>query len=454
MNKLGVIVPYRDRHKHLLEFRKSITDYLNAKEIPFELIIVEQDDAKAFNRGKLLNIGFKQALKLKCNYVVFHDVDMLPIEVDYSYVKTPVHLASERASFDQYFGGVTIFPVEMFEKINGYSNEYWGWGFEDDDLFYRCIVNNVPLNKKELKVASSHTAVLKFNGRNAYVEGINKSNSNRLTISICFEPQDLILNHETYDDEFTIFSLSELNLRVSYDSYTKYKTVIGYGENLSHITSQKLPPYKTYICLTIDKDINNVKMYQDGELIGETSYSEEFKSKEKQFYLGSNKDSLFFNGVLHSFALHEDILLEEEIKEIAENKFFGLTCDFGSYKSSSTLKTYYDTKYVKDYKLVDLAGINKAILNNCEIVPYTCTDLKIVDVPFRKKSRFKDLFHENNGFVNSSWKDITTRYNQLKFNNEVSKGYVNVREEGLNTLSYKELSNAHFKNQTHIVVEI
>jgi hypothetical protein len=450
--KLGVIVPYRDRFEHLQAFKNSITEYLNAKGIFFELIIVEQDDAKAFNRGKLLNIGFKQALKLKCNYVVFHDVDMIPTEVDYSYVEAPTHLASERASFDQYFGGVTIFPIELFKKVNGYSNEYWGWGFEDDDLFYRCMVNNIPLNKKKLNVVNNHTAALKFNGYNAYVEGVNKSNSSRLSITVFFEPQNLILNHETYDDEFTVFSFCELNLRVSYDSYTRYKTVIGTGENLSHITSQKLPQYKTSVCITIDKETRVVTMYQDGKLVGEATYSEEIG--DKQFYLGSNKDTFFFSGFIHSFALHESVLLEKEIKEIAENKFFGLTQDFGDYESSTTLKTYYDARFIKDYKLIDLVGSNKAILNNCEIVPYTYEEVKTIDIPFRKKSRFKDLFHEDNGFVGSSWKNITTRYNQLKFSNEVAKGYVNTKEDGLSNLTYKEYSNTRVGNQTHLVVDI
>ena len=67
---------------------------------------------------------------------------MLPIDVDYSYSDVPIHLAqgftnSDREIFDTYFGGVTMFPIDLFKKVNGYSNEYWGWGFEDDDLLMR-----------------------------------------------------------------------------------------------------------------------------------------------------------------------------------------------------------------------------------------------------------------------------------------------------------------------------
>jgi predicted glycosyltransferase involved in capsule biosynthesis len=158
--KLGVIVPYRDRYEQLIEFKKVIIEYLNSKGIDFELIVIEQDDAKMFNRGKLLNIGFIYAKKLKCNYVVFHDVDMLPLDVDYSYSDIPLHLATnfttlsskqKRIVFDEYFGGVTLFPSKVFEQIDGYSNKYWGWGYEDDDLLFRCKEKFVQLDEIKIK---------------------------------------------------------------------------------------------------------------------------------------------------------------------------------------------------------------------------------------------------------------------------------------------------------------
>ena len=178
--KLGVIVPYRDRENHLKTFNREISVYLNSKDIDHEIIVVEQSDDKPFNRGKLLNIGYLKAKELLCDYVVFHDVDMIPLEVDYSYSDKPLHLATnfevesknlKNLQFDDYFGGVTMFPSDMFENINGYSNLYWGWGFEDDDLLFRCAEKNILLDKKIIgKKEVKKIYGLYFNGKDSYIK--------------------------------------------------------------------------------------------------------------------------------------------------------------------------------------------------------------------------------------------------------------------------------------------
>lgn len=44
---------------------------------------------------------------------------------------------SHRAAYKGYAGGVLAIRRFQFEHINGFSNEFFGWGGEDDDLYNR-----------------------------------------------------------------------------------------------------------------------------------------------------------------------------------------------------------------------------------------------------------------------------------------------------------------------------
>jgi len=42
-----------------------------------------------------------------------------------------------RLPYQRRFGGATSFRPDVFELVNGYSNEFYGWGGEDDDMLRR-----------------------------------------------------------------------------------------------------------------------------------------------------------------------------------------------------------------------------------------------------------------------------------------------------------------------------
>ena len=149
---LGVCIPYRDngdgvRKEHLDTLVPYLTKFLNDRNIKHKIFIGHQVDDKLFNRSGTKNAAFLAAKEEGCDYVAFHDVDMLPEDgADYSYPEdNPVHIATYLSQWDynlrdiEYFGGVVLFTIEQFEAVNGYHANYWGWGMEDDDLYWRCV---------------------------------------------------------------------------------------------------------------------------------------------------------------------------------------------------------------------------------------------------------------------------------------------------------------------------
>lgn len=149
MTPFSIIVPFRNRWKHLSYF----IPHMRAKFPTMEILIVEQEEGKGFNRAKLLNIGALEASP-NSQYYAFHDVDMLPNKADYSYPVNPTHLASRvqqfkyRMPFPEYFGGVTLFNREDFSKCNGYSNNFWTWGGEDNEMYDNVLKAGLKIDRR------------------------------------------------------------------------------------------------------------------------------------------------------------------------------------------------------------------------------------------------------------------------------------------------------------------
>jgi hypothetical protein len=144
--RLTVVIPYRDRQAHLQQSIPLLTAMLARHGIRSRILIVEQAGSELFNRGKLINVGIRHAVDATDYYCV-HDVDAVPIEANYHCPSQPLRLVnklrtatgdSERT--DYYFSGAVSVSREQVFAANGFSNEYRGWGKEDDDFFFRLLL--------------------------------------------------------------------------------------------------------------------------------------------------------------------------------------------------------------------------------------------------------------------------------------------------------------------------
>jgi hypothetical protein len=143
--------------------------FLAKQQLDYGIYLVEPVDNVTFNRGLLMNIGFAEALEDKENdwqCFAFHDVDLLP-EDDrnlYSCPESPRHMSSAvstlnyRLPYEDIFGGVTSFSKQQFQHINGFSNLFFGWGGEDDDLAERVSLRGYKVSRYPLAIGRYHMA--------------------------------------------------------------------------------------------------------------------------------------------------------------------------------------------------------------------------------------------------------------------------------------------------------
>ena len=57
-----------------------------------------------------------------------------------------------RLQYEELIGGVLILKTEHLLASNGYSNLYWGWGAEDDDLYYRLKGLGYKVERPPIKI--------------------------------------------------------------------------------------------------------------------------------------------------------------------------------------------------------------------------------------------------------------------------------------------------------------
>ena len=156
--KIAIITCFRDTttDRSREKQRSIFIQLMNKLLVPYgkyKIYIIEQDkDGSAFNIGKLKNIGFEIASKEdKYENIIFSDIDIIPDYdlMNYLFLKSkdePLSLAYRGTRYEGYgafLGTLISFSPKTFKKINGYPNNFWGWGGEDVALAIRMNANKI-----------------------------------------------------------------------------------------------------------------------------------------------------------------------------------------------------------------------------------------------------------------------------------------------------------------------
>ncbi|XP_017069098.1 beta-1,4-N-acetylgalactosaminyltransferase bre-4 isoform X2 [Drosophila eugracilis] len=159
---VAIVVPFRDRYAHLSVFLRNIHPFLMKQRIAYRIFIIEQTNGKPFNRAAMMNIGYLEALKLyQWDCFIFHDVDLLPLDDRnlYNCPRQPRHMSvaidtlNFRLPYRSIFGGVSAMTREHFQAVNGFSNSFFGWGGEDDDMSNRLKHANLFISRYPVNIA-------------------------------------------------------------------------------------------------------------------------------------------------------------------------------------------------------------------------------------------------------------------------------------------------------------
>ena len=139
-----ILIPYRNREAHLKYYIDN-TIPLIEKYLPnTKVVVIEQEEGKEFNRGCVLNVGFKE-YENNTKYFITQDVDVNPsLEIIKNvYTKEDIEMLQIKIVHKMSLGGIIKAKHDVILNINGFPNYIWGWGIEDRALYFRCCMKNI-----------------------------------------------------------------------------------------------------------------------------------------------------------------------------------------------------------------------------------------------------------------------------------------------------------------------
>jgi hypothetical protein len=444
-HKLGVCIPYRNRREHLDKLINHLSQHLDEQGIDYKFYVGHQVDENLFNRGMMKNIAAKVAFDDGCDYIAWHDVDMLTHDLvlpDYSYPENnPIHIATKLSKYnygigyDQYFGGVVLFTKEQVDKTNGYSNEYWDWGQEDDDLFWRCYFENYTTGKVYKKIDNKRVAI--FNGENSLIKiPSNRDNNTCLhgdhTITITFSA-------EQQDEKTPIWLVGDKNKKfVEYpllrkdgsggwglsfnNSRAVTATLFDRLNQFNYNWAKRFENLWTQVTMSYNSDEKNMYFYINDELI---SQMDGIKQNIPFPITGDLRSHASIKPFLIGFCSQSNVYYKGKIADVKiYNKFFNEINEMEGNVDDLVLE----------------CDFTKEIDGDVNNISFENEDIEIIEniIPYRREGSFFCLHHEDEGFVNGGWaKGKSTAKNEKRFVTEMQQRKIDYKNDGFNQIMDK-----------------
>lgn len=154
--KFCISVPITNRRFFFDQWLPGIKDYLKEQKVKDYCIVAAEQEKIGnyyFSLSMSRNVGLYQGFnRFGCEYVTSVDVDIIPVRgVDYTWQGTNETMFTS-------FGGNKI-NRKAFERTNGYSPLYHGWGYEDTDFVHRLEHTGVGFQRWS-ETAGSHAVCL------------------------------------------------------------------------------------------------------------------------------------------------------------------------------------------------------------------------------------------------------------------------------------------------------
>ena len=452
-HKIGICIPYRNRQEHLERLIPSLSRHLDRQGIDYGFYVGHQVDDRLFNRGGMKNIAAEYAFNDGCDYIAWHDVDMLPhnMTCDYSYPEDyPIHIATKLSKYnyglgyDQYFGGVVLFNKEQVDKTNGYSNDYWDWGQEDDDLFWRCYFEDYTTGKVFRKYDNKPYA--EFNGESSFMalpttREVSSCLHKDHTVSVLFRAEQqqekvpiwLVGDENKKFIEYPIFRKDgSWTYGISFNNSRAVTMTLFDKENKYWYNyAKRFEEMWTWVTFSYSEGENNIYFYINDELIRNMNGVKENEpfpipnklkrhDGAKPFLLGfCNYSGSHYKGSIAEVRIFDKFYKPEEINHVFDDK--------------ENLVLHYD------FTDIDNGVFDK--INGTEAegrdVEFFADNIEVIEnvLPYRKDGSFLCLHHTDEGFINGKWfKGETTARNERRLVTLMQQKKIDYKNDGMNNI--------------------